>query len=79
MAKIQNIRSSIAGKLPTADQLSIGQIAVNISDETPMLAFKTNTDNIVVIKPTKEWEGTFEEYQALEEIDPTITYYILDD
>ena len=54
MAKIQNIRSSIAGKLPTADQLSIGQIAVNISDETPMLAFKTNTDNIVVIKPTKE-------------------------
>lgn len=76
MGKVKNIRSSVEGKIPTAEQLELGQIALNLNPNSPTLAFKTNDDNVVTITPNKEWVGTQEEYDALTSIDPTVTYYI---
>lgn len=76
MGKVKNIRSSVEGKIPTAEQLELGQIALNLNPNSPTLAFKTNDDNVVTITPNKEWVGTQAEYEALPSIDPTVTYYI---
>ena len=45
--RIHHIRSSVPGKVPTADQLEYGELAINFADEK--LYFKNTSNNIVSI------------------------------
>lgn len=45
--RIRNIRSSVPGKVPTAEQLGYGELAINFADEK--IYFKNTTNNIVSI------------------------------
>lgn len=48
--RIRNIRSSVPGKVPTADQLEYGELAINFADEK--IYFKNTTNDIVSIGTT---------------------------
>lgn len=76
MSILKNLRSGVKGKLPTPDQIEIGQLSINFNSESPCIAIKDNQDNIVKFEPQYEWVGTQDEFDALNEKDPKITYYI---
>ena len=76
MSTLKNLRSGVKGKLPTPDQIAIGQLSINFNAESPCIAIKDNQENIVKFEPHNEWVGTQEEFDALETKDPKITYYI---
>lgn len=47
MAKILNKRSAVEGKMPTADQLDYGELAVNYNANDPFISIKDSNDQVV--------------------------------
>ena len=49
---IQNRRSSVAHKRPTAANLANGQIAINFHEDDPGIYFKSNQGDLIKVAPT---------------------------
>ena len=48
---IQNLRSSVSSKRPTATGLSVGQIAVNYHEDDPAIYLRGQDDSLIKIAP----------------------------
>lgn len=55
-------RSAELGKMPTAEQLDYGQIAINYNAEYPFLTIKDSNDNIQKIPSTQTVDNKLKSY-----------------
>ena len=76
MGVIKNLRSATKDKLPTAEQLQTGQIAINFHKDNPFLAIKLSDGNIFKFNPLMEWVGNQADFDLIEYRNPNVTYYI---
>ena len=76
MGKIKNLRSATKDKLPTAEQLQVGALALNFNHLNPFICIKTDDDKIVQFFPPREWVGTQADFDLIEYRNPNVTYYI---
>ena len=60
-SKILNIRSVVKDKVPSSDQLELGQIAINANSENPFMSTLTDTGEVVKFPSEKAIDATVKE------------------
>lgn len=66
---LQHIRSSVNGKMPTADDILYGELSINYADSTEELFIKNNQNEIIGFKSHEFYEAIIEELrQQIEEL-----------
>lgn len=76
MGTLKNLRSGTLDKLPTSEQITIGQLALNFNHLNPFICIKTDDDKMVQFFPPREWVGTQAQFDLIEYRNPNVTYYI---
>lgn len=71
--QLLHVRSSVEGKLPTAEQIEHGEIAINFFDGSEKLSIKSSTGNIRTFSTDEQNNAKFETKERVAEIDEVVS------
>lgn len=71
--QLLHVRSSVEGKLPTAEQIEHGEIAINFFDGNEKLSIKSSTGNIRTFSTDEQNNTKFETKERVAEIDEVVS------